>query len=77
MNKQVILRLKADGAWEEVVTLPRKKNQPTDHAFRHWLDEHGEKDETYQVVEVVSPRIRVCVKQVKELLVSVPRPKKA
>ncbi len=38
-----------------------------DFAFRRWLAEHGNPDASYQVLEVVSSRISVFVREIKDL----------
>ena len=67
MNEQFVFRVSDDSQFAPLERLPRKRNQSTDFAFRSWLSEHGEPGEAYQVLEVVSDRVSVDVREVKDL----------
>ncbi len=63
MNEQFVFQVDDQGfRFCPVALLPRKRNQSVDFAFRRWLAEHGNPDASYQVLEVVSPRISVFVR---------------
>ena len=67
MNEQFVFRVSGDPQFTPLERLPRKRNQSTDFAFRWWLSEHGKPGEAYQVLEVVSDRVSVDVREVKDL----------
>lgn len=68
MSEQFVFQVDDQGfRFCPVALLPRKQNQSVDFAFRRWLAEHGNPDASYQVLEVVSPRISVFVREVKDL----------
>ena len=67
MNEQFVFRVSDDSQFAPLERLPRKRNQSTDFAFRYWLAEHGDPGEAYQVLEVVSDRVSVDVREVKDL----------
>ena len=68
MSEQFVFQVDDQGfRFCPVALLPRKRNQSVDFAFRCWLAKHGNPDASYQVLEVVSPRISVFVREIKDL----------
>ena len=68
MSEQFVFQVDDQGfRFCPVAVLPRKRNQSVDFAFRCWLAEHGNPDASYQVLEVVSDRVSVDVREVKDL----------